>query len=169
MSQLQTEKFREHLGDFNTAVLITRGGETPFRARPVVIAGVDQNCDLWLVTSRDFANVHEIDRNAPVLLTCQTGWGSCVCIAGRASLNRDRTKLREFEAWFPLGANDPDIVLIHVAGESGEYWDNTGMDRRMYIYENVHTIVTDTMQDAPARSSVRRKNKPEVECADRRT
>jgi general stress protein 26 len=165
MSQIRTDKFREHLGDFNTALLITRGGPTPFRARPMVIAGVDPNCDLWLVTSRDFANVHEIEKSADVLVTCQTGWGSCVCIAGRASLNHERDKLREFEAWLPLGVNDSDIVLIHVVGQHGEYWDNTGLDRRMYIYEGVSTIEANPVPDPPVRSSLRkRKAGSRVEC-----
>lgn len=156
MSQIRTEKFREQLGELNTALLITRGGATPFRARPMVIAGVDPNCDLWLVTSRDFANVHELETSVDVLVTCQTDWGSCICIAGRAARNHECAKLREFEAWLPLGVNDSDVALIHVAGEHGEYWDNTGMDRRMYIYESVRTVVGDTVPDGLLRPSLRK-------------
>lgn len=152
MSQTQKEKFRELLADFDTAVLITHGGKTPFRARPMAIAGVDDNCDLWFISSRDSAKIHEIERDTRVMVSCQNGWTSCVCIAGRASLNFDTAKLQElwnpsYQVWFPKGVNDPDIVLIHVVGDQGEYWDNTGINRVNYVYQAIKAIVTGTTPD----------------------
>jgi general stress protein 26 len=51
-----------------------------------------------------------------------------VCISGRASINDDlETKKRLFnalaKAWFPGGADDPDLELIEVSIEHAEYWN----------------------------------------------
>lgn len=150
MNQTQNEKFRKLLADFQTAVLITHGGEDAFRARPMAIARVDENCDLWFVTSRDSAKAHEIEMDTWVQVICQNGWSSCVCISGYASLNFERAKIRELwnaslQVWFPKGVDDPEIVLIQVVGELGEYWDNTGINRVTYAYQAIKALVTGTV------------------------
>ena len=146
MNQTQNEKFRERLEDFDTAVLITHAhGE--LRSRPMAIAGVDADCGMWFFTSKESAKVHEIERDTRVNIVCQHGWSACVCANGYASLERDLTLIERlwsvaFQVWFPRGATDPDIVLIHVRLEKGEYWDNTGLNRFSYAYESVKAIVT---------------------------
>lgn len=49
-----------------------------------------------------------------------------------------------FRAWFPGGAEDPDIVLLKIAGMSAEYWDNTGTNRFRYIYQSLKALVSGT-------------------------
>jgi general stress protein 26 len=51
-----------------------------------------------------------------------------VCISGQASINGDlATKKRLFnalaKAWFPGGADDPDLELVEVSIEHAEYWN----------------------------------------------
>jgi general stress protein 26 len=45
-------KIRELLKSFDTAMLITRGEESPFHARPTAIAKVEEDCDVWFFTAR---------------------------------------------------------------------------------------------------------------------
>jgi general stress protein 26 len=149
MGKTQKERFRDLLRDFDTAVLVTHSGEGYLRARPMAIAAVDENCDLWFITGRDSAKAHEIEKNTRVHVVCQDGWTSCVSLSGRASLDYDLVKLHSlwkasYQAWFPLGVNDPEVGLIHVIGEKGEYWDNTGIKRFTYVYQTVKAIVTGT-------------------------
>ena len=149
MKQTETEKFHKLLNDFSTAVLITHEQEYDFRARPMMIAGVEENCDLWFITNAESAKVHEIEADTRVQVICQNGPTNCVSIAGRASLSRDRAKIREvwktsYRVWFPLGPDDPSIVLIRVAGEHGEYWDNTGVNRLVYVYQAIKAVATGT-------------------------
>lgn len=130
-------------------MLVTHSGEGYLRARPMAIAAVDENCDLWFITGRDSAKAHEIEKNTRVHVVCQDGWTSCVSLSGRASLDYDLVKLHSlwkasYQAWFPLGVNDPEVGLIHVIGEKGEYWDNTGIKRFTYVYQTVKAIVTGT-------------------------
>ena len=149
MPHTQNAKFRKLLAEFETAVLITHGGEDAFRARPMAIARVDENCDLWFITGRDSAKAHEIELDTWVQVICQKGWSSCVCISGYASLDSDRAKIEELwnpalKVWFPQGVDDPEIVLIRVVGELGEYWDNTGMNRITYAYRAIKALMTGT-------------------------
>jgi general stress protein 26 len=51
-----------------------------------------------------------------------------VCVSGQARVNEDKdTKKRLFnalaKAWFPGGAEDPDLELIAVEIQSAEYWN----------------------------------------------
>jgi len=147
MKQTQQDKFRDLLGGFGTAVLITQAPGNCLRARPMAVAAVDENCDLWFITGRDSAKAHEIEQNTRVQVVCQDGWKSCVSLSGRASLCYDPAKTRalwkaSYQAWFPLGFNDPEIALIHVVGDQGEYWDNTGLRQFTYIYQAAKAILT---------------------------
>jgi general stress protein 26 len=148
MSQSPKQQMHSLLTGFNTAVLVTRDGHG-FRARPMAIAHVDVNCNLWFFSNRDSGKIHEIERDTRVEVVCQDGWTNCVTISGRASLVNDREKIRElwkapYRAWFPKGADDPDIVLIHVLGDQGEYWDNSGLKSLSYLYQSIKAVATGT-------------------------
>lgn len=149
MNPTEFEIFRGLLRGYDTAVLITHGRETGFRARPMMIAHVDDNADLWFITSEDSAKIHEIESNTRVHVICQNGSSSCLSVSGRASLSRERIKIRDlwkptFRVWFPQGEADPNIVLIHVMGEQGEFWDNSGTEGLTYMYEAVKAVITGT-------------------------
>lgn len=149
MIENQIEKLRDLLKKFTTAVLITHDAAAEWPARPMAVARVEENGNLWFITGEHSAKVHEIEAEARVQVICQDGWNCCVAITGRASLVRDRVRIRElwkpaFQAWFPEGAEDPGIVLIHVVGERGEYWDSTGINRLTYLYQSFKAILQGT-------------------------
>jgi general stress protein 26 len=148
MKPTETERFHHLLRKFDTGVLITHGEETHFHGRPMVIAHVDDNCDLWFISNEESAKVHEIEEDSRAQVVCQHG-RSCVSIAGHASLRRDPARIRElwkvsYQVWFPRGVDDPSIVLIHFAGEHGEYWDNTGLNGCKYLYRAIKALVSKT-------------------------
>jgi len=150
MDQAQNEKFHRLLADFDTAVLITHASGNTLHARPMVIARVDENCDLWFIASQDSAKANEIDVDTRAYVVCQNGRSSCVYISGHATVDYDRTRVRELwntslQAWFPQGLNDPNLVAIHVVGQQGEYWDGAGENRITHLYETLKAIVTDAM------------------------
>jgi general stress protein 26 len=149
MEKTQSEHFRNLLEEFDTAVLITHGQRTHFHSRPMAIAHVEENCDLWFITSENAAKVHEIEADARAHVVCQNGRFNCVTVSGHASIVRDRARIDElwkpaYRVWFPEGVSDPSIVLIHLAGEHGEYWDNTGTEGIAYVYRAIKAAVTGT-------------------------
>jgi general stress protein 26 len=53
---------------------------------------------------------------------------SYVSLSGQAQLVRDHNKIKQLwkpqlQAWFPKGLDEPDIALLKVNVEKGEYWD----------------------------------------------
>ena len=53
--------------------------------------------------------------------------GRWVSVSGSARLVEDRARVQEmwsplYQAWFD-GADDPDLVLLHVDAHSADYWD----------------------------------------------
>ena len=148
MNENQIEKLYGLLKDFNTVMLVTMDG-SECHARPMAVARVDENTDLWLFTSRDSAKVREIKADASVQVLGQEGWTNSVVLVGRAHVVEDRAMIREMwkpalKVWFPEGAEDPNIVLLHIKGERAEYWDSTGMNRFSYLYQTIKAVATGT-------------------------
>lgn len=149
MNENQIEKLREQLQDFDTVVLIAQGKDSAGHARPMAVARVDENCDLWFFTGEHSAKVREIEADTRAQVICQSGWTSCVILEGGAALVRDRAMIRDlwkpaFKVWFPDGADDPNLALIHFTGQRAEYWDNIGANRFTYIYQSLKAVVQGT-------------------------
>src|SRR5882672_8239267 len=106
MEKNETMHFRNLLKTFDSAVLITHGQRTHFSSRPMVIARVEDNCDLWFITNQDSAKVHEIEADTRSHAVCQNGRSSCVTVSGHACIVRDRATIDElwrpaYRVWFP--------------------------------------------------------------------
>ena len=148
-TETQTETLCGQLKMYETGMLITHVQPSGWHARPMALAQVDGRGDVWFITGEDSAKIREIEADASVLVVCQDGWTSCVTVEGRAELVRDHLQIRAvwkpgFKIWFPQGADDPNIVLIHVIAEHAEYWDNTGMNHFTYLYESLKALAHDT-------------------------
>lgn len=149
MAETQLEKIHDLLEDFDTAMLVTYGAAHPPRARPMAIARVEPNCDLWFFTGRDTAKVHEIESNRQVLIVCQKDHSTYIALGGTANLVSDRARAHElwkesYRTWFPQGVDDPDLVLISVRAEEAEYWDNQGLKGARYAFEAAKAYATGT-------------------------
>ncbi|MEP6662338.1 MAG: pyridoxamine 5'-phosphate oxidase family protein [Verrucomicrobiota bacterium] len=142
-----TEKIRELLKKFDTAMLVTQG-----HGRPMGIAEVSENGDVWFFTARDTAKVHEIQQNEKVLIICQNDHARYLSLAGHADLISDRNKAKElwkesYKTWFPGGAEDRDLLLIRVRPHEVEFWDNSGFKGAKYLFEAAKAYVTGTRPD----------------------
>jgi general stress protein 26 len=149
MSDDQTTKIRELLESFETAMLITHGGESPYHARPMAIACVEPNCDVWFFTGRSSAKVDEIQNDQRVLVVCQDEMRRYISLRGTAHLVADRKKATElwkdsYRTWFPKGVADPDLLLLHVKASDAEFWDNQGFKSVQYLFEAARAYVRGT-------------------------
>eukprot|EP01111_Echinosteliopsis_oligospora_P014054 TRINITY_DN520_c0_g1_i1.p1 TRINITY_DN520_c0_g1~~TRINITY_DN520_c0_g1_i1.p1 ORF type:complete len:207 (-),score=51.41 TRINITY_DN520_c0_g1_i1:24-644(-) len=84
----------------------------------------------WFMAPKGSPKVKEIKEDASVCLTfaneTKKQWAS---VNGPAELVDDRNKIKElwqpmYTAWFPKGKEDPEIVLVKMNIEGGEYWDS---------------------------------------------
>lgn len=129
----------ELVREFDTAMLVTETPEGALRARPMAIARVEDQGDMWFVTSSDSPKVEEIRGHHAVNVTLQ-GKNRFLSLSGQAWIVRDRAKIDElwskaYEPYFPQGKDSPDLVLIRVQADHGEYWDFSGAQRLRYLYE----------------------------------
>lgn len=136
----ELKKLNQLLKRFDAAGLITHGSGNKLHGRPMAIAQVEDNCDLWFITAADTVKLHEIDTNNHVLVTFQDKDTRFVSLCGQAEIVRDQQKIDElwremFKLWFPGGKTDPNLMLIHVRTDQGEYWDNGGANRIAFVMD----------------------------------
>ncbi|WP_422930242.1 pyridoxamine 5'-phosphate oxidase family protein [Singulisphaera sp. PoT] len=149
MATATTEnKLQELLEDFSDAMLGTRSLEGQLRARPMALAEVEDDGTLWFITDRHSGKVDELASDNHVVVTMQSR-SKFVSLSGKASPVEDRDRVErlwkvEWKVWFPGGKDDPNILLLRVDGERGEYWDNSGTKGIKYLIEAGKALATGT-------------------------
>ena len=111
----------------HTAFLVTHNHATGPHGRPMATAQVGEKVEeLWFASQRDTLKIEELGDDDHVFLgyTVHTKWAT---LTGHARVVDDRAKAREvwsdvWKNWFS-GPDDPNLVLIQVIPEQGEYWD----------------------------------------------
>lgn len=131
--------FHEILKKFDTAMLVSRAQDGSLHARPMAIANIESDSDVWFATSAGSGKVDEILADPEVVVTLQSS-SQYLSLSGSARLSHDRAKIDEFwneawKVWFPKGKSDPSLALLKVSAERGEYWDNSGMSGLKYAFE----------------------------------
>ena len=124
------QKLGELIADLKVAMMTTVEPDGSLRSRPMHTR-IDGDFDgtLWFFTREHAPKVFEIDRDRHVNLSY-----SCpksqryASVSGQARLVQDRKKAEElwnpaYKAWFPRGLDDPELALIRVQADKGEYWD----------------------------------------------
>lgn len=152
------EKLHELLESFDTVMLITQAlpehGENAatkddfeLTSRPMEVARLDDNCDLWFVTDAESAKVYEITSKPVVHVVAQDKRDRFVSVRGTARVLQDKATIRELwseshKLWFPDGPESPNIRAIHVASQEGQYWDNAGTNKVKYILQAAKAYVS---------------------------
>lgn len=134
----RAEKLHDLVADFSDAMLVTRSLQGSLHARPMRIAALEHEADLWFVTSSHSGKIDEIDQKPEVNVTMQGG-GKYVSLSGRVSMEDDRKKIDELwrepmRTWFPEGKDDPRIMLLRFDAREGEYWDRSGAEGAKYSF-----------------------------------
>ncbi len=52
-----------------------------------------------------------------------------------------------WKVWFPGGKADPNLLLLRVDGDRGEYWDNSGLSGIKYFIEAGKAYLSGTRPD----------------------
>lgn len=135
----QQDKLKTLIEKFKSAMLVTHC-ENELRSRPMQIAGVEAGCRVWFFTMHESGKVHELETDPRVNLTFQQDREIYVSLTGHASLSRDRAKIDElwrepFRVWFPDGKDDPNLAMILIEPQEGEYWDQHGASKIKYMFQ----------------------------------
>jgi len=97
-------------------------------SRPMYTQEADQNGNLWFFASTSTHVVSEIRNNHAVQITYSAGKEKFVSASANAFEVFDRQKINELwtpmmKAWFPLGIETPELVLLRLELQDVEYWD----------------------------------------------
>ena len=125
------KKLRELIKDIDFCMLTTIDEAGDPHSRPMSSNGdIDHDGDLWFFTNASSHKVTEVAQSPKVNVSfADPDNQRYVSITGVAQLIRDRQKIDElwrpeFKLWFPKGKDDPDVALLKVNLEKGEYWDS---------------------------------------------
>ena len=143
----EAKKFHDLLAKFETAMLCTHTAKGNLRGRPMALAGVDDDSTVWFFTGVESGKVEEIVLDTHVAVVCQKDRDLYVSLSGKATLLRDKDKINElwqesFKTWFPGGKDDPNLAVVSVTPEEGEYWDNEGFKKIRYLFEAAKAYAT---------------------------
>lgn len=142
------EKLREMIKDIDFCMLTTMDEHGDPHSRPMSSNGdIDPNGDLWFFTAASSHKVNEVEATPRVNVSfADPDNQRYVSVTGTAHLVRDRQKIDElwrpeFKMWFPEGKDDPEVALLRVSLEKGEYWDSPS-SMIGYAFRFVSSLVT---------------------------
>ena len=117
--------------DIRFAMFTVRHENGHLHSRPMTTqnAGVDEDSSLWFFMPKGSEPVTDLRRDPEVNIAyADVGADSYVSVSGKAALVDDLAKKHQLwskltEAWFPGGAEDPDLALVRVTISHADYWD----------------------------------------------
>jgi general stress protein 26 len=145
MSNTTRNEFLSVCESFSTAMLVTQSPDNRLVARPMMVAELEPDGDLWFTTEAESGKVDEILSHPEVCVT-MAGDGKYASISGRAEIVADRERIdklwREaWRTWFD-DPTDARIALIRVHASQGEYWSDAGTNRLKYLFNVAKTYVS---------------------------
>jgi general stress protein 26 len=143
---------RDAVAGVDVAMLTTLAADGSLHSRPMAALEADEDGALWFFTAAYAPKVGELLADGRVSVTfCDGRHGRWVSVTGRGELVRDRGRAERLwtpaqKAWFPHGADDPELALLRVEVERAEVWDPPG--RRM---QQIAGFVKATLTRRPLR------------------
>lgn len=126
MSKTDSEQLFEVIDDIQIAMMTTVESDGSLHTRPMANQKADRQGAIWFFTEKSGAVVRNLKANPRVSLG-YAGSGAYAAVTGTGRMVDDRRKIDELwnagvEAWFPKGKDDPDLTLVRVDPELGEFW-----------------------------------------------
>jgi len=147
------QKLRDMVKDIDFCMLTTVDENGDLHSRPMSSNGdIDPDGDLWFFTGASSHKVMEVAKLPKVNISFADPQNQrYISISGVAELVRDRKKIEElwkpqFKLWFPEGKDDPNIALLRIKLEKGEYWDSPSSTIG-YALSFVSSLVTGKQPD----------------------
>lgn len=121
-------KIGELVKGIHICMMNTLAEDGSIDARPMALQDKPFDGTMWFLTRASSEKVDEVRKDKHITLTfAQPSDGKYVTLKGKASASEDRSKIHElwndmYKAWFPKGEDDPDIAVMRIDVESGDYW-----------------------------------------------
>ncbi len=140
------------LRDFDTGFLATHTMHGGIRGRPMALAEIEGNGDIYFAAGLDSPKVAEI-KTDPRVASFFQGKTKWISLTGRARIVTDRALIsrlwkESWKLWFPNGKDDPNICLIAFDPSEAEYWDNGGAQGVRFVLEAAKAALSGTKMDS---------------------
>lgn len=122
-------KISELAKDIKICMFCTELSVRPIPTRPMSVKDVDDQGNLWFISSAASNKNFEIAEDDDVqLIFAKNSDSHFLSIFGTAVIYRDRAHIEDVwspvaRAWFDEGKNDPDVTVIKVTPAEAYYWD----------------------------------------------
>ena len=130
--QEKLKKLREIVKAVDICMLTTMDEHGGLHSRPMSNnRHIEFDGDLWFFTYGSSHKVDEVGRVPAVNASfADIASQQYVSLSGAAEVIRDKAKIEELwqphlRAWFPDGVGTPDIALLKISVQRGEYWDGS--------------------------------------------
>ena len=137
----------EKIKEVRMAMLTTTDEHGSLHSRPMATIKPSKDEALYFLTDTNSAKVYEVKKDSQVNLSYSDPSSNVyVSVSGKANAYRDQAKIDELwsepmRGWFPKGKDDPNIAILKVTIEKGEYWDTpSSLITQAYAY--VRAVVT---------------------------
>jgi general stress protein 26 len=122
------EQLYDVIKDLDICMMTTVEADGRLLTRPMANQEAEENGDIWFFTHHDGSVVKNLAANPQVSLGYSNASGRHAAISGTGAEVRDRALIEEkwtddLEAWFPEGKDDPNLTLVKVTPDRGEFWD----------------------------------------------
>lgn len=141
------ESLRAKIKSIRFCMFTTVNDDLSLSSRPMTQQALDDDAILWFFTSNDSDLVQNLMLHPKVNISfAEPSNNVYVSITGDAGLVKDREKAEQLwnpmvSAWYPLGVNDPSLVLIKVKIHCAEYWDSN-TNKMMHIFSIAKAVIT---------------------------
>jgi len=122
-------KIKQMATDIKTCMFFTELGVRPIPTRPMGVQEVDDQGNLWFLSSKSSNKNVEIGHDNEVQLVFASNADvHYLSVFGTAVIYTDRSHVEDIwspiaKAWFEEGVNDPEATVIKVTPKHAYYWD----------------------------------------------
>ncbi|WP_207535102.1 pyridoxamine 5'-phosphate oxidase family protein [Desertivirga arenae] len=126
----------------------------PFSTRPMAAQKVDEEGNIWFLSSNDSNKNAEINADPFVQLLFQGRKHSAfLSVYGISEISEDRTKIDELwdpimKTWFQGGKDDPRISILKVIPHQSYYWDTKHGEAVSFLKMAASVVSGKTMDDS---------------------
>lgn len=122
-------KIKELAEDIKMCMFCTELSVRPVPTRPMSVLEVDEQGNLWFLSSKNSNKNFEIKHDDEVqLIFAKNADAHFLSIFGKAIIYTDRSHIEDVwvpiaKTWFEEGKNDPNATVIKVEPQDAYYWD----------------------------------------------
>ncbi len=129
ISKEAVAKIKEMAEDIKICMFFTELSVRPIPTRPMGVQEVDDQGNLWFLSSKSSNKNFEIKHDNEVqLVFSKNSDAHYLSVFGKAIIYTDRSHVEDIwspmaKAWFEEGKNDPEATVIKVEPSDAYYWD----------------------------------------------